>query len=168
MDHPNLDRLCSFQTQAPPSDEGQAAHTHSRVVAVAYHPCPACRTMMNRSAFARISGITLDVCKNHGTWFQPGQMETLLTYLRTPDGIAAWNDQRMRNAEASAHHEQQNVIRETWETPQIQQLGDVSRGESGLGQALKELCDGLISETQTRASGLTQPLKDRFGRKGKS
>src|SRR4051812_20636064 len=36
---------------------------------VRYLRCPACRDLMNRLNFAKCSGVIVDVCRGHGTWF---------------------------------------------------------------------------------------------------
>ena len=50
--------------------------------AVRYRPCPACGSIMNRVNYARISGIIVDVCKEHGTWFDAHELPALLDFVR--------------------------------------------------------------------------------------
>lgn len=49
---------------------------------VRYRACPHCATIMNRVNYARISGIVLDVCKQHGTWFDAHELPSLLEFVR--------------------------------------------------------------------------------------
>ncbi len=49
---------------------------------VRYRPCPDCGTIMNRVNYARISGIVVDVCKHHGTWFDAHELPALLEFVR--------------------------------------------------------------------------------------
>jgi len=49
---------------------------------VRYRPCPDCGTIMNRVNYARISGIVVDVCKQHGTWFDAQELPALLDFVR--------------------------------------------------------------------------------------
>jgi Zn-finger nucleic acid-binding protein len=49
--------------------------------AVKYVRCPICRTMMNRTNFARISGIIIDTCRGHGIWFDAGELEKLMDFV---------------------------------------------------------------------------------------
>ncbi len=37
---------------------------------------------MNRVNYARISGIVVDVCKSHGTWFDAHELPALLDFVR--------------------------------------------------------------------------------------
>jgi Zn-finger nucleic acid-binding protein len=47
-----------------------------------YVPCPECRRLMNRQNFARVSGVILDVCRAHGVWFNPGELQRIVEFLR--------------------------------------------------------------------------------------
>ena len=49
--------------------------------AVRYVRCPVCRTIMNRTNFARISGIIIDSCHGHGIWFDSGEMEKIMDFI---------------------------------------------------------------------------------------
>lgn len=49
---------------------------------VRYRPCPECLSLMNRVNYARISGIIMDVCKEHGTWFDAHELPALLEFVR--------------------------------------------------------------------------------------
>ncbi len=42
---------------------------------VRYVRCPVCRTMMNRTNFAKVSGVIIDTCKGHGVWFDPAKLK---------------------------------------------------------------------------------------------
>lgn len=49
--------------------------------AVQYRPCPACRQRMNRVNYARRSGVVLDVCKEHGLWFDKDELRRVLAFI---------------------------------------------------------------------------------------
>jgi Zn-finger nucleic acid-binding protein len=49
---------------------------------VRYRPCPECQRMMNRVNYARISGIIVDVCRDHGTWFDVHELPALLEFVK--------------------------------------------------------------------------------------
>ncbi len=51
-------------------------------VPVNYVPCPDCKQLMNRSNFARTSGIILDICKQHGVWFDAEELPKLIDFIR--------------------------------------------------------------------------------------
>jgi Zn-finger nucleic acid-binding protein len=48
---------------------------------VRYIPCVTCRQLMNRQVFARISGVIVDVCKDHGVWFDTGELEAVIEFI---------------------------------------------------------------------------------------
>jgi len=51
-------------------------------VKVRYIPCPQCRQLMNRINFARCSGVVVDVCKGHGTWFDRDELREIVEFIR--------------------------------------------------------------------------------------
>ncbi len=61
------------------------AHPHvaSQTLTVSYAPCPQCGQLMNRMNFARCSGVIVDVCKGHGTWFDRDELREILEFIRS-------------------------------------------------------------------------------------
>lgn len=49
--------------------------------AVRYRPCPRCARIMNRTNFARRSGVILDICKDHGVWLDHGELGQLIAFI---------------------------------------------------------------------------------------
>ncbi len=49
---------------------------------IRYVPCPQCRQLMNRINFARCSGVIVDVCKGHGTWFDRDELSGIVQFIR--------------------------------------------------------------------------------------
>jgi len=49
---------------------------------VHYRPCPGCGQLMNRKNFGGTSGIVVDVCVAHGTFFDPGELPRVLDFVR--------------------------------------------------------------------------------------
>ena len=49
--------------------------------AVRYRPCPQCGKLMNRTNYGRISGVVLDVCKEHGLWFDRDELRQVLAFI---------------------------------------------------------------------------------------
>jgi Zn-finger nucleic acid-binding protein len=49
---------------------------------VKYVPCPECSKLMNRINFARCSGVIVDVCKGHGTWFDRDELSHIIEFIR--------------------------------------------------------------------------------------
>lgn len=50
---------------------------------VVYRPCSVCGETMMRRNFARVSGVIVDECRNHGTFFDAGELEDVLAFVRS-------------------------------------------------------------------------------------
>jgi Zn-finger nucleic acid-binding protein len=48
-----------------------------------YRNCPECRARMNRQNYGRRSGVVVDVCREHGLWFDARELEEILRWIRT-------------------------------------------------------------------------------------
>ena len=49
---------------------------------IRYGPCPQCGQLMNRINFARCSGVVVDVCRGHGTWFDRDELREIVEFIR--------------------------------------------------------------------------------------
>ena len=49
---------------------------------VNYVPCPDCGNLMNRSNFARASGVVVDICKRHGVWFDAEELPAIVGFIQ--------------------------------------------------------------------------------------
>ena len=49
---------------------------------VRYVPCPECSDLMHRVNFARCSGVVVDVCRQHGTWFDRDELQRIILFIR--------------------------------------------------------------------------------------
>lgn len=57
------------------------AATHvPRLDEVRYLACPLCHSSMNRVNFGKVSGVIVDVCKVHGTWFDAGELTRIVAF----------------------------------------------------------------------------------------
>ena len=52
-------------------------------IKVQYVRCPVCSELMHRVNFAKCSGIIVDVCKGHGTWFDRDELQHIVEFIRT-------------------------------------------------------------------------------------
>ncbi|HVN80392.1 MAG TPA: zf-TFIIB domain-containing protein [Terriglobia bacterium] len=48
-----------------------------------YVPCPLCGNLMNRLNFAGCSGVVIDWCKQHGSWFDYQELEQIVNFIRS-------------------------------------------------------------------------------------
>jgi len=60
---------------------------------IRYIPCPVCNTLMNRVMFAHCSGVVVDVCKAHGTWFDKDELRRIVEFIRAGGMDAARADE---------------------------------------------------------------------------
>ena len=57
--------------------------------AVVYRPCSVCGETMARRNFARISGVIVDECRKHGSFFDAGELEDVLAFVRSGGMVLA-------------------------------------------------------------------------------
>lgn len=57
--------------------------TKSALERVHYRPCVVCQQMMNRKNFGTVSGVIVDVCAKHGTWFDAGELPQVLEFVKS-------------------------------------------------------------------------------------
>jgi Zn-finger nucleic acid-binding protein len=60
-----------------PSNEGVELEKQIR-----YLPCPVCKNLMNRVNFANFSNVIVDVCREHGTWFDRDELRRIVEFIR--------------------------------------------------------------------------------------
>jgi Zn-finger nucleic acid-binding protein len=77
---------------------------------------------MNRINFARCSGVIVDVCKGHGTWFDRDELSRIVEFIRQ-GGLEA-----SRNKEKASIEEERRRLRQ-------EQLTANMHGSAGLGVA---------------------------------
>ena len=49
---------------------------------VRYKRCPECTELMRRVNFGKKSGVIVDICNSHGTWFDRGELAAVLRFVR--------------------------------------------------------------------------------------
>ena len=85
MDKAAFDQICTdtenqsavlgMATHLPPDPAGQ-------IEQVRYLPCPVCADLMNRLNFANCSHVIVDVCREHGTWFDRDELRRIVEFIR--------------------------------------------------------------------------------------
>lgn len=81
---------------------------------VRYVSCPLCHTSMNRMNFGRVSGVIVDVCKPHGTWFDGGELTRVIAFA-AGGGLVKTRareaeDQKMQTKERERLHQEFAVM----------------------------------------------------------
>jgi Zn-finger nucleic acid-binding protein len=75
---------------------------------IRYIPCPECGQLMNRVNFARCSGVVVDVCKGHGTWFDRDELRQIVEFIHGGglDAARTREKQQLEEERQRLHHEQ--------------------------------------------------------------
>ena len=47
-----------------------------------YRKCPECQALMQRRNYARRSGVIVDVCRNHGLWFDADELQQIVAWIK--------------------------------------------------------------------------------------
>jgi len=95
----NSERLAALDAAA--AAEEKPVQFHPAIDNIRYVPCPVCEKLMNRLNFGGNSGVIVDVCKGHGTWFNPGDLQHVVEFIRS----GGLDESRRREQEAQAERE---------------------------------------------------------------
>jgi len=60
-----------------------SAETRGQKPRRAYIPCPQCGKLMNQKNFSGCSGVVLDWCRDHGSWFDRLELQQIMTFIRS-------------------------------------------------------------------------------------
>jgi Zn-finger nucleic acid-binding protein len=83
LDKESFERVCQErEQQAAVLDFGAGAIQSVPAARINYIPCPECGQLMNRTNFARYSGVVVDVCRTHGTWFDRDELRQIVEFIR--------------------------------------------------------------------------------------
>lgn len=107
-------------------------------VPIKYVPCPDCKQLMNRSNFARLSGVIIDLCKQHGVWFDAGELPKIIEFINS-GGLS-----RAREKEKIAIQDERSKLRDEQRRLAAMELKAGNRfsrqdDEGGLGSVISEL-----------------------------
>jgi Zn-finger nucleic acid-binding protein len=76
-----MDRIVASHDRSPGLRLALPRRPYQHETAVRYIQCPTCKRTMNRRAFGRVSGVIVDVCRDHGVWFDAGELSEVLAFL---------------------------------------------------------------------------------------
>ena len=101
-----LQALCDDREQHNAIVAALAAHAARRTTpadVVTYIPCPVCPRLMNRTNFAHVSGVIVDVCRDHGVWLDRGELERIIQFVEA-GGMAKEREHEMERMSDEARH----------------------------------------------------------------
>jgi Zn-finger nucleic acid-binding protein len=83
LDAPTFERICrDSEQQALVISSARSLGAPVTIGPVRYVRCPQCTELMHRVNFARCSGVVVDVCRSHGTWFDMNELHRIVEFIR--------------------------------------------------------------------------------------
>ena len=78
-----FEQICrNAEHEAGALGSAQPAGGPAALSPVRYVRCPQCSELMNRLNFAHCSGVIVDVCRAHGTWFDTDELHRIVQFIR--------------------------------------------------------------------------------------
>jgi Zn-finger nucleic acid-binding protein len=87
-----------------------------------YRQCPFCTKLMTRRHYARRSGVIIDVCKDHGIWFDADELPRILAWVRSGKLLKAQRE----NIDEIERGERRNRALKIAAIERVQSDGDTS------------------------------------------
>lgn len=100
LDAATFEQICrTSEQQAAVLGSAQSLPARPATIApVRYLRCPECQELMRRVNFARCSGVVIDVCRAHGTWFDRDELHRIVLFIRT-GGLELSRERQMAELE---------------------------------------------------------------------
>ena len=105
---------------------------------VRYVPCPVCSKLMNRVAFAHCSGVVVDVCKTHGTWFDKDELRGIVEFIRA-GGLEAARTEELEEIERKRRQLRAEQIAGKWDSRTESRIEYYDRAHNGIASAAANL-----------------------------
>ena len=100
LDTATFERIChDAEQQSAVLGSAQVIGGTSALAPVRYLRCPHCRDFMNRMNFARCSGVVVDICRAHGSWFDLNELHRIVHFIRAGGLDRARNKEKAELAE---------------------------------------------------------------------
>ncbi len=140
---PAFEKICADREQDSAILGSASLTTFDRSVPetkVSYIPCPECRQLMNRANFARCSGVIIDLCKQHGAWFDRDELSRIVSFIRA-GGLDMAREKEKRSIEEERRKlAQQQMVLDRKGTQALEPFeSDRLRGIASAGDLLKML-----------------------------
>lgn len=108
---------------------------------VAYVKCPMCQATMNRKNFGGSSGVIVDVCTQHGIWFDTGELPRVLAFVEGGGLVEARRREQDEHRRQLAHQHAEEVEKNLGKLSQPVQRGPYYDG----GVSAFDAVTGLLS-----------------------
>lgn len=110
---------------------------------IRYLPCPVCHNLMNRVNFAGYSNVIVDICKNHGTWFDRDELRRVVEFIRS-GGMDKARRVHIDELETRQRQLKASQMAGAWDTPASNRELDPDR-HSGLS-FIADALSGLLGD----------------------
>ncbi|HYY58995.1 MAG TPA: zf-TFIIB domain-containing protein [Pyrinomonadaceae bacterium] len=118
--------------------------SHDAPGKVRYIPCPECGQLMNRVNFAHCSGVVVDICKGHGTWFDRDELAEIVGFIRGGGLEAARAIEKRQLADERRLLRQEQLTKAAATDYSHSGAGDPEATESGIVSAASSLIKLLL------------------------
>jgi Zn-finger nucleic acid-binding protein len=121
----------------------QAAATVNIEEHIHYIPCPVCKDLMNRVNFAHCSGVIVNVCTKHGTWFDKDELQRIVEFIRA-GGMDKDRAEQIQELEASKRQARDAAVIDAYSMqnrPMSTNNVLLDIGISAVGSALRAFLD---------------------------
>ena len=85
-----------------------------------YRACPVCGTLMHRRNYGRRSGILIDLCSEHGVWFDMEELDRIIHWVKAGglDDARKWEQQQKAAKERlDSMMDSMHKTRQQWDQP---------------------------------------------------
>jgi Zn-finger nucleic acid-binding protein len=79
-----------------------------KIEEVKYHKCPICSKLMWRKNYLNHSGVIVDKCREHGTFFDKGEIEKAIEFIK----LGGVEYEKLRVAEVGIAETQSKIVKE--------------------------------------------------------
>jgi len=105
---------------------------------VRYVPCPVCGKLMNRVNFAHCSHVVVDVCNQHGTWFDKDELRRIVEFIRA-GGLEQARSRQIADLEQQRRELKAAQASGAWDTRDGSSSNDFDRYGTGIAAAAQFL-----------------------------
>lgn len=99
--------------------------THEKIL---YLRCPECAEIMQRMNFAGSSGVIIDICRDHGSWFDNKELQRIIDFIRS-GGIERMREKQIAELEDARRRLQAQKTANAWSTLEPTDRGADRSGE---------------------------------------
>lgn len=110
----------------------------AKMAPATYIKCPDCETPMNRKQFARGAGVILDVCRKHGTWFDRGELPSIVEFVMN-GGLETAAKKELEEMKADLRRKQLESRQDRLGAGNLPTAAPVAPGPSLAGEAFELL-----------------------------